>query len=556
MSELTSSLGHLGLTVSESQVEWLLRGFCGGEAEAFLWWLGGGAFSGSRRELEGFEVLGEGEADAVRELREAKKWDALAQAASVSSSMADPSDAESISDIEAEINDLELQLNQLNEYLVVLDKQESSLLETKNWINEESLAAIESDSSVSDSLLKQSSVLENVSLKLDVSMSQVCDKVGQLVQSLDSFTEPPSFLFQCRNDLDAFLKAEERLGEEILHSYESLQAPTSDSDRDSLEYELARLTELHALTSKEHCNTLLASTFSTTKLTTLQSLSTPYPSPSSSSQTHQKSSTKQLLKSSHALSSTLQKTLTETLPALWTHASTQKTLPIHTHTLTSKTTRSQNTVEVLDKLSAVLLGMQARLQGTAIAFEVESVALVKRAGYVVDALYGDLKGRGDGFVGREGWYRQVKEGQGVLGMTRGVLDSRDLSVQKVLVGLKVVEGSSGGGLEGGISGAVVYRSLDGVLEVARRVVGEWREAEEGVKKGRGESVGEMKEAVDALAQVLERYSVTNDLIHAPKELYDLEVKLRDTANELQPLLRAGARDVDTVHRMVESIASR
>ncbi|KAJ3076784.1 hypothetical protein HDU98_000084 [Podochytrium sp. JEL0797] len=570
---LASRLVSLGLPSSEKHVTSLLEWTFAVDESAlrpFLDWLSVSFEAQSKPLLQnnaaserlfGFSVLSEEEAAAYEELVKSSLKISPPSAPLLNEDEFDfyYEDNEAV---DAEIADLELELAEMREYLAVLEQEESILTDSKAEVEQQSLDLIETEETVSQKLTKQSAILENTSLKMDVAARDLLARIDQIIRNASTsehdegiegvIGQSEYYLFQCIQPLASFIREDETLSENMISFYEeefnhnrtraasetlesNSTAETTQGLRKELQMEMERLTELHAFTEQQRLDALLACTFAETKLKYIQQSDI-----SSSGVSQQKTTTKSHLIASHHLHSQITATQ-HPLPSLLSTLAAQTVSHAILQTdATSKLARHTSLLTRLESFTRRLLAQQSRHQFLAVAFETEW-SVLKRVAHVLESVREEVGGRCEGFEGRRGWYRLDEFA--VEKVPSRLIDGRDEFMHRVM-GL-LDESLESAVAEHQSTNAVVFSSIDTVIAKAKTLVQAVKAAESEhaqAEASRNEIIKQMAQANNDLVILLHRYSSTAQPIDAPKSWYAMQCALRDTATQLQPLLRTAGRD--------------
>ncbi|KAJ3024179.1 UNVERIFIED_CONTAM: hypothetical protein HDU68_008300 [Siphonaria sp. JEL0065] len=525
--------------------------------------------------LFGFNVLSEDEALAYKEIK---------QAGLLPSHSSNPLDNEfnwyheTDDDIDDEIAELENELQDLQQYTNVLDKQEASLNHTKVHLQQQTYECIQEDEEVTNCLEKHTAALGNVSIKVDLMLKDLHERIGQVIHHAassdskertltDFFDCDNYYLFQCTEDMESFMREDEMLSENLISFYEDefddksgvtgqnqvdeYFSYASADERKSFLTEMDRLTELHAITEQQYLDALLALAFAERKLDHLKEMSI-----TTDNLTHIKNATKQHLQSSKTLHPSIHQTIQTRLLTLWIdHAHQSVKTPILKKDYEAKINRQRSLLRRLETFVGILLNQQSRHQFLAIAFETE-VAMIKRFAHILESVGQELERKGEDVGKRLEWYKTPEFA--VDKLPNRLIDGRDTFMKAVMQELEMDDA-----LKDHAINSIVFSSIDTVIAKAKSLVQEIKDAKKEcmvVEVARQDAVKKM--FVAALVQgnndllvLLHQYSATCKPINAPKEWYTMQIELRNTANELQPLLRTAAKDVDSSQRIIEYMLS-
>ncbi|KAJ3242481.1 hypothetical protein HDU81_003189 [Chytriomyces hyalinus] len=323
----------------------------------------------------------------------------------------------------------------------------------------------------------------------------------------------------------------------------------SGLDREELLEDLGRLTELHAVTEQQYLNALMGYKFAEGKLRVLNNFNY-----GQQPEHDFRSMTKSFQLEISSLQESIHKLVEAELPTMWVDlAEYAVKAPILRTEYESKISRHQRLLKHLEKFTNILLAQQSRHQFLAIALETE-LSMIKRYAHLVESVQMELALKVDHIEKRMDWYNRPDLAMDMP--ENRVVDSRD-SLMVQVMNLLEMDGSETHSPSTDVgdakTGAVVFTSMDSVIARASELTQNVKRAEEqllATEKKRMIITQELSNTCNGLLSMLYKYSSTSIVLHAPKEWYELQLTLRDTATELQPLLRLAGKDADVIQQVV------
>ncbi|KAJ3401493.1 hypothetical protein CcCBS67573_g05792 [Chytriomyces confervae] len=547
-------------------LEWLFTTTNNSDQDLFLDWLTD-AFSECPAEISfgGGHVLGAGdilhaEESRIPFARPFRILQSHGQSADHLDSLLHP-DTASDSDVEA----LQQELRELEEYSHLLERNEHELLRTLKTVDSEIQTCEKEDEISSTRLIDESAALENVSLQVDIALKQLHEHLIEAVNRADTANKSESipaetsasFLYQCTSAFSDFMNEDELLSESLISLYEDTfnqsvgsktvaVAHASGVDREELLEDLSRLTELHAVTEQQYLNALMGFKFAEAKLRVLDEFNY-----GQQPEHDLRSMTKAFQLEISPLQESIRKMVEAELPSLWVDlAEYAVKAPILRTEYESKISRHQRLLKHLEKFTNILLAQQSRHQFLAIALETE-LSMIKRYAHLVESVQMELALKVDHIEKRMDWYNRPDLAMDMP--ENRVVDSRDSLMVQVMKLLEMDGSETPNDVGHAKTGAVVFTSIDSVIAHASELAQKVKRADEQLhvaEKKRMVITQDLSNACNGLLSMLYKYSSTSIVLHAPKEWYELQLTLRDTATELQPLLRLAGKDADVIQQVV------
>ncbi|KAJ3104131.1 hypothetical protein HK100_004102, partial [Physocladia obscura] len=395
-----------------------------------------------------------------------------------------------------EIEALTQELNDLEQYSKTIRLHETSLMQTKVEIESKIAKCTQEDELVTQQIMKQDTILQNYSIKVDIAMKELyevvneyfeisgCDTMDNMKRNLQFLIDPKNcFLYQASADLSAFMRADENLSENLVTYYESKFNKEKGSEpKDSSHFSYAPVQARKEIVAEMN------------RLTEIAAIKT-------------------YSQSSQAIQFAMKSAIETNLPNLWIEVAEQSVkAPILKTDYEGKILRFKTLFRDLQNFIETLLHQQSRHQFLAIAFETE-INFIKRVAHILESLATELEMKKKSVEVRMKWYKSPDFAMDKL--PNRVIDGRDELMREIMQLLEI----GGNGNEYQHAGAVIFTSIDSVIEKAKSLTDEIKKAEASAKMAdeiKCRLSNALTSCTNKLLTVLHQFTSTAAYIHAPK----------------------------------------
>ncbi|KAJ3290859.1 hypothetical protein HK104_006486 [Borealophlyctis nickersoniae] len=546
-------------------LEWAFA--LGGGPRTFLEWLCEvlGEDECGRRKVG---VLEKVEVDALEELKAAGLVGDMEDLA-LNDDQWESEDEETEEEIRAQIAELEASIRPLERTCEMLQRQRENLSnrKTETEANLRKLRAL--DDAASERLRQAEMAVDRESMRLDATLKELVQKAMGLVAKAQPSggdgSEVKHYLFQCTEELAALEREESVVTDELLRLFEnqfgrgsnsSHGSAISDSDPsdkdDEIKEEMERLISIFPVAQKQNLESILALTYKETKLKGLQErLQSIGMDAGDADSEESRRRIESYTNQTEAIFEEVKTLIATTFQPLWTQCSELEIrAPVLDANYDAKLERQKAVAVKLENFTTHLVRQYARQRMILGAFSIELDELRHQA-HVLESIVKEMESMQSDARQRMAWMSQPQFSKDAF--NRRVLDSRDTLLLDIKRALECPDDSkeSNSTMNPDTTNpqTVVLTSIEAITSVARDLVSKRDEGRRRVKEAeerRDAWVRCMSDTQKELMKTLRVFSVASDVLVVPKEVSELEKRLRARTAELQPRLQEATMTVEQI----------